>query len=854
MALDWERQEELESMALHWGAVRFKRRCRAAVEQGDATRVGAARRLLLDAVSATEEYLVAYLEESRRGRVHTARKWVELVGPEVAAYLTCKVILGNVGLRVPISDTARKITELVLDEVRCRRFRELAPGLFAYRMASFQTSSMVHMARSISGTMKRAQCTACRDEGREGCPHLDTTDLVLPQDQRILVGTFLIRAFMEALPGWMERETVNRHTRPGSRKSKVRRESVLVTTEKAAEWMQARNEILAELNPAALPMVVPPLPWAPGGSPGGYRFGLLAKYPLVRATRYHQALVDSSALPLVYEAVNRIQETPWRVNSEVWEVMCRIEEAGGGIAGLPSFEPVPLPRRPRELDKPEVDPDVLRAWKLRKTQALAKERDRQAEVRRWVNLRTVVREVVDEAAIWFPHNLDFRGRVYPIPTFLTPQGDDRSKGLLEFADGVPLGEEGRFWLAVHGANCLGVTPGGEKVSKWTLQERVEWIEAHAARIRGTALAPAGDLWWIEADKPWQFLAFCFEWRKALIEGPEYVSHLPVSVDGACNGLQHFAGMLRDRAGAKAVNVWPNERPEDVYDRVAQVVLDLLQADAGQGEDYAVRWLASGLVGRSLCKRPTMTFGYGSRVFGFTDQLISYLRLEVPGWPQLQDEHFTAGEEGDERYPVYKQACSYLAGLIWKALDEVVPGAFAAMTWMQESARTLAKGGKAVKWTVPETDFPVVQDQTRYFEADVQRVETALAGGVKYRPTYREKKPRSPDLVKQANAVAPNVVHSLDAACLMKTVAMASHDGIEHFAMVHDSFGTHAANMPVLLTATRQAFFHLYSRHDVVEELYHEWLDQAQDPAALEPPPELGSLDVSVVLASDYFFS
>lgn len=40
--------------------------------------------------------------------------------------------------------------------------------------------------------------------------------------------------------------------------------------------------------------------------------------------------------------------------------------------------------------------------------------------------------------LYFPHNLDFRGRVYPIPPHLNHMGADLARGILEFAEGKPL--------------------------------------------------------------------------------------------------------------------------------------------------------------------------------------------------------------------------------------------------------------------------------------------------------------------------------------------------------------------------------------------------------------------------------
>ena len=49
---------------------------------------------------------------------------------------------------------------------------------------------------------------------------------------------------------------------------------------------------------------------------------------------------------------------------------------------------------------------------------------------------------------YVPLNIDFRGRIYPIPHFNFTR-DDRVRGLFLFADGKPIGEEGLLWLKAH---------------------------------------------------------------------------------------------------------------------------------------------------------------------------------------------------------------------------------------------------------------------------------------------------------------------------------------------------------------------------------------------------------------------
>lgn len=49
---------------------------------------------------------------------------------------------------------------------------------------------------------------------------------------------------------------------------------------------------------------------------------------------------------------------------------------------------------------------------------------------------------------WLPHNMDFRGRVYPCPPHLNHLGSDMARSLLCFAKGEPLGSNGLDWLKV----------------------------------------------------------------------------------------------------------------------------------------------------------------------------------------------------------------------------------------------------------------------------------------------------------------------------------------------------------------------------------------------------------------------
>src|SRR5690606_33863339 len=107
----------------------------------------------------------------------------------------------------------------------------------------------------------------------------------------------------------------------GSARRKIRNEIYLVADPDTLRWLSARNEALELLCPDNLPMVVPPLPWRPGER-GGYRFALRGKYPLVRGiSSSHRAKVEAADMPLVYQALNAIQATAWRINPAVLDLV-----------------------------------------------------------------------------------------------------------------------------------------------------------------------------------------------------------------------------------------------------------------------------------------------------------------------------------------------------------------------------------------------------------------------------------------------------------------------------------------------------------------------------------------------------
>jgi DNA-directed RNA polymerase, mitochondrial len=222
-------------------------------------------------------------------------------------------------------------------------------------------------------------------------------------------------------------------------------------------------------------------------------------------------------------------------------------------------------------------------------------------------------------SICFPHNIDFRGRAYPMPPHLNHMGADICRGLLQFSEAQPLGERGFRWLLIHLANVCGV------VDKQSFDNRVKWSLENLANILDSADKPlGGKRWWLRAENPWTALATCVEIAAALRSGDvsKYCSKLPVHQDGSCNGLQHYAALGRDASGAAAVNLVDAPEPQDVYGVVAQKFAKLVADDAADARSEHAQYARSlrGHTDRKLVKQTVMTTVYGVTKRGARDQV------------------------------------------------------------------------------------------------------------------------------------------------------------------------------------------------------------------------------------------
>lgn len=387
----------------------------------------------------------------------------------------------------------------------------------------------------------------------------------------------------------------------------------------------------------SLPMISRPRPWTElrGGGYLGRAMDLVKHHnnPFVVKA------LEGANLTLVYQATNALQESPWQINQNIYTVVRAMNEQKLDFPGVPTAEEIQdakdewlcLKKEAVGSDKKGDPATMSETQKEIWTNAFeARTRYRHLGLKRFIRQKLISDRLYlcsrlierDKKTFFFPYQLDFRGRAYAVPQCLSPQSDDLGRALLEFANGKPLGARGAYWLAVHLANMWG---GEERIDKRPFEERVDWVKKNENAIIQSADSPLeGDPIWRKAKKPWRFLAACMEWKGYRKDGSSFTSHLPVAMDGTCNGFQHLSAMLRDPKGVEATNLLRAEVPNDIYDQVAKKLLEKLRDPEARCEAMANWWVANVEIDRSLVKPGVMTTPYGAERRTKARQLIDVL--------------------------------------------------------------------------------------------------------------------------------------------------------------------------------------------------------------------------------------
>jgi len=692
--------------------------------------------------------------------------------PAVLALITAKGVIDILGVRriehLTYQAATTHIGTLVYHQVMLDQFCGKHPDLFN------KARLHIHDHKGYSYKVQRYRAVMRSN---------DVEPLRWPTSIRHLVGGWLLNCLAEAT-GWVATRTVFRGPK----------DSPTYLTYQP-EFLKAKEALLAQAEAFAgcmWPMLCEPNDWSEEFK-GGYLTNDLRKLTRLIRTRIPRRcllLQDSKALVML----NLLQKVPYRINDRVLELANFCMEQRLTVGKFRAEEPTPPPPKPEPWETASEE-DKLSYRRMRteiedQNSALAQKNYRTTEA-------LYVANKYKKDTFWIPWSFDFRGRVYPIPTSLSPQGTDFDKSLIYFEEEGPVN---KWWLAFHVATTYGL-------DKAPMDERIDWVNKNHDFLSLVANDPEGTISeWSSAEEPWCFIAAAIEYYECVIKGTKKTSGLPCSVDATCSGLQHLSALALDRTAAEMVNVVPTDKPSDGYKIVAEKAKEILPEHL---HDH---------ITRKVTKRTVMTTPYGVTENSARD----YIRQELKGIEL----------EKGELQQIVKAIYRY-------GVRQVFDGPCRSMEFIQKVAgERIKSGATTIEWMTP-SGFPVVQE---YRRNEAETVNTKLLGQRVRCELLKEWEERQIDLQKAKTAASPNLIHSLDAALLHLVFA----EWCAPFTVIHDCVLGRSCDMDSMGSAIRDKFVEIYS-----QPVLQEWAEQLG--VDFDESVMLNTLDINDVQQSAYFF-
>ena len=772
-----EEQVRFERDAIRCGLDKLRKNTKDLEDKqyASATTYGAASmEMLLPLVVKRIEETVEY--QVKRGKNGVSFKhiheYLRDVEPLAAAGIALKITFDRVFSTKDASNQLVKVTEgigqAVEQECQMQYYERVCPGLLKiikdnYWHRACGTHQKLVVVRTL---INRSDVTPWK---------------TWSADVRVKLGNWLLSCIMEA-SGWF--------TRHMKREGQKTTNYVIPTP----EFLKIKDEIMAQaelFSPIAYPMLIEPNDWT-NDRHGGYLLNEIRMcHDLVR--RGDPTPIQGET-PLA--ALNKAQKVAYTINPFVTTVAEQLFEKGIEVGKFIPIVDYPMPPKPVDID---TNKEARQAYKRDAAERYNLQADSFRRSCRTRMTMDAVKLFKNKDKFFIPHSFDYRGRIYPIPAFLSMQDTDFGKSLLKFYEAAKLTADAEEWLSFQVATTYGL-------DKATIKDRLEWTANNHHLITRIAEDPIGCLpEWESAEEPWLFLAACDEYYHCCIKRDRDYTALPVAVDATCSGLQILAGLCRDASTASLVNVLPGERPADAYRTVAEHAKPNVPDNV---KPY---------MNRSTVKRVVMTIPYNAKASSNR----TYIRQALK-------------EQG---YEIDYPELDATQKAVKASMDVIVPGPMAVMAWFEsEVAKAIKRGETQIQWCTP-SGFVVTQ---KIMKAEYKDVELQLLGRVKIRVSVGETD--KPSISRHKAATAPNVIHSLDASLLH----LASLRFDAPISLIHDSVLCRATDMSALSSIVREVYMHLFAEHDYLK-------DFAKQIGAETEPPIIGDLKPESVIESTYFF-
>lgn len=582
------------------------------------------------------------------------------------------------------------------------------------------------------------------------------------------------------------------------------------------------------INPKTLPMICKPNSWTEQKF-GGYLTNKLIKKDIITQSDIFNHKVDNKSP--IYETVNYLNKIEFGVNNLMLNYI--LSDEGSYL-----------------LESVKADDELQRVLTLE------------------------IAKLYSKSCFYLSTHADWRGRIYTQSFYLSYQGGDLSVSLLNFWKGEPISEIGKFYLYIYGAN----SHNERGIGKSSFKNRINWVKKNYLKI----INLDKDLI-LSAESPFIFTAFCLN-MKEIHNNPNHIIKTPVFLDATCSGIQHLAGLMKDIELGINTNLLPqteDDIPEDIYNYLLITINKDINKFGKQNFEYEN--LSKVKLERKQIKAPIMTKVYNVTKFGMSRQLQDVLKdeekddktpienikiklEEIMNSNKKKPIFICKGNDG-KKVELSKRDIYKMAEIINEQIFVVFPALNNIYNYFIDIAKLTSKLDIPLYWVTPN-GLKITQ---RYLRKKKKVISVNLFSITK-KVVILEKTDKI-DKSKQAQAIIPNIIHSLDADHLISIIQKSADENFSPLITVHDCFGTLPNLMQDLEYKVKKEFVLLYSQNKFLKDFHQSFIQLLNDfqfdikkekneeyvllgTSWLKIPsiPKQGNLDLDNIMKSKYMIS
>lgn len=381
----------------------------------------------------------------------------------------------------------------------------------------------------------KRRMVACSSDVGKAINHNIIHDEKYKPQEEIRIGAILINLLIRNYHDWFETEIDENgiHNAPFTffDKESKNKEYVVSPSEKFIDFCDEVIDGIAAISTIIYPMIHVPVDWDSHGKDGGFYSEQLKRNIIKRKSINESSGID----PAFAKIINGVQQTPWKVNDITLSVIGQLNSRRikpqsyekAFPAKVDKDPPRPLDKELKYSDMDDEQKKLHQTWS-RQTAKLKKKRQAKKSIDLSREASIIQGNMFkNEEEIFFPHDLDYRNRLYNMcMTGLNTQGNDIQKGLIQLANPRQVKtESGIKWLKINMANLVGH-------DKLVLDKRVEWVNNNEQLLRDVVKDPLKCELWHKWDKPLQGLAAAVDYVKWLDNDQAFLN-THIQLDGLC---------------------------------------------------------------------------------------------------------------------------------------------------------------------------------------------------------------------------------------------------------------------------------------------------------------------------------